>query len=119
MRRRAPTAAPTPEPTPQPSTTPGQPAQAVPAAPRPQITPGTQIMVAVSDAQAADVRPLQYKWKPADEEAMLAKMKKLALAQLPRENAQLNEGSLKNVNMRSFDLDLSNDAVVVLSAEVP
>jgi hypothetical protein len=46
-------------------------------------------------------------------------MRKLALAQLPKENAQLNDGSLRNVMIRSFDLDLSNDAVMVLTAEVP
>ena len=50
---------------------------------------------------------------------METKMRKLALAQLPRENAQLNTGSLQNVVMRSFDLDLSNDAVIVFSAEIP
>lgn len=46
-------------------------------------------------------------------------MRKLALAQLPSENSQLNEGSLKDVVIRSFDLDMSNDAVVVLTAEIP
>ena len=46
-------------------------------------------------------------------------MRKLALAQLPRENAQLTPNSLQNVVMRSFDLDLSNDAVIVFTAEVP
>jgi hypothetical protein len=46
-------------------------------------------------------------------------MKRLALAQLPRENPPLTERSLTNVVIRSFDLDLSNDAVMVLSAEVP
>ena len=51
---------------------------------------------------------------------MEAKMRKLVLAQLPHENARLTpEDSLKNVVMRSFDLDLSNDAVLVMSAEVP
>jgi len=50
---------------------------------------------------------------------MEARMRKLALAQLPRENAQLNTNSLQNVLMRSFDLDLSNDAVIVFSAEIP
>jgi len=44
-------------------------------------------------------------------------MKRLALAQLPRENPP--EHSLTNVVIRSFDLDLSNDAVMVLSAEIP
>ena len=46
-------------------------------------------------------------------------MRKLALAQLPNENTQLNEHALTNVIVRSFDVDLSNEAVVVLQAEVP
>ena len=46
-------------------------------------------------------------------------MRKLALAQLPGEAAQLDEHALTNVVIRSFDLDLSNDAVVVITAEVP
>jgi hypothetical protein len=50
---------------------------------------------------------------------MEAKVKRLALAQLPRENPPLTEHSLTNVVIRSFDLDLSNDAVMVLSAEIP
>jgi hypothetical protein len=80
---------------------------------------GTKVLVAVSDTQSLDPRSYEFKWKAGEEEQMEAKMRKLALAQLPRENAQLTPSSLKNVIMRSFDLDLSNDAVMVLSAEVP
>ena len=57
---------------------------------------------------------------------MEPKMRKLALAQIPKqdiqhskESSQLTTKSLRNVVMRSFDLDLSNDAVLVMSAEVP
>jgi hypothetical protein len=50
---------------------------------------------------------------------MEAKMRKLALVQLPNETAQLNEHAMTNVVIRSFDLDLSNEAVMVLTAEVP
>lgn len=46
-------------------------------------------------------------------------MRKLVLAQLPKEKIPLTPSSLKNVSIRSFDLDLSNDAVVVMSAELP
>jgi hypothetical protein len=46
-------------------------------------------------------------------------MIKMALGELPHENSQLTPNSLKNVVMRSFDLDMSNEAVLVLSAEVP
>lgn len=116
LRRRAPEK-PEPQATPQPSPTPAE--GAVPAAKPPVFAPGTKTYVAVSDNEPADTRSFDFKWKPGEEQAMEAKMRKLALAQLPRENAQLNANSLKNVVMRSFDLDLSNDAVIVLSAEIP
>jgi hypothetical protein len=122
LRRRSP-AQPEAASTPQPSPTPSAqaPAEGSPA-PRtklPVITSGTKTFVAVSDNDSADVRSFAFKWKPGEEQQMEAKMRKLALAQLPRENSQLNAGSLQNVVMRSFDLDLSNDAVVVFSAEIP
>ena len=122
LRRRSPTQpepASTPQPSPAPSTQ--APAQGSPA-PRvklPVITSGTKTFVAVSDNDPTDVRSFAFKWKSGEEQQMEAKMRKLALAQLPQENAQLNTGSLQNVVMRSFDLDLSNDAVVVFSAEIP
>jgi hypothetical protein len=116
LRRRSPEK-PEAQPTPQPS--PAAAEGAVPAAKPRVFTPGTKTYVAVSDNQSTDTRSFIFKWKAGEEQAMEVKMRKLALAQLPRENAQLNTNSLKNVVMRSFDLDLSNDAVIVLSAEIP
>jgi len=80
---------------------------------------GVQTFVAVSDAEAGDTRSYEFQWKPDEKPQIEAKMRKLALAQLPGEGAQLNEHALTNVVVRSFDLDLSNDAVVVITAEVP
>ena len=74
--------------------------------------------VGVSDSQSSDTRSFDFIWKAGEEQQMEAKMRKLALAQLPRENAQLTPGSLQNVVMRGFDLDLSNDAIIVFSAEI-
>jgi hypothetical protein len=110
----------------QPSATPAQPSKspqpvegAVPTA-KPQVpTPGTETMVAVSDAESSDSRSFQFVWKKGEQAEMEAKMRRLALAQLPRENAKLPESSLTNVVIRTFDLDLSNDAVMVLTAEIP
>jgi hypothetical protein len=82
-------------------------------------SPGTETMVAVSDADSSESRSFQFVWKKGEQAEMEAKMRHLALAQLPRENAQLTEHSLTNVVIRAFDLDLSNDAVMVLSAEIP
>jgi len=80
---------------------------------------GVQTFVAVSDAESGDTRSYEFQWKPEEKPQIEAKMLKLALAQLPGENSQLNEHALTNVVVRSFDLDLSNDAVVVITAEVP
>jgi hypothetical protein len=92
---------------------------AVPTPTLPIPTPGTQTMVAVSDTESTEPRSFAFVWKAGEKTQMEAKMRRLALAQLPRENAQFTEHSLTNVMIRAFDLDLSNDAVMVLSAEVP
>jgi hypothetical protein len=122
LRRRSPTQ-PEPASTPQSSPTPSTqaPSEGSPVlrTKLPVITSGTKTFVAVSDNDPTDVRSYTFKWKPGEEQQMEVKMRKLALAQLPRENAQLNINSLQNVAMRSFDLDLSNDAVIVFSAEIP
>src|SRR5215469_5663861 len=95
------------------------PPQTVTTKPLPPANPGVQTFLAVSDAQTSDVRSYDYNWKPDEKEKIEAKMRKLALAQLPGENSQSNEHSLINVVVRSFDLDMSNDAVVVITAEAP
>ncbi|MGZ4855669.1 MAG: hypothetical protein ACXVKH_10655 [Candidatus Angelobacter sp.] len=124
LRRRSPqkqepTPTPQPQSTPTPSPLTPSDVGVVPRTKLPVVVSGTRTFVAVSDNEPTDVRSYAFKWKAGEEEQMEVKMRKLALAQLPRENAQLNTNSLKNVVMRSFDLDLSNDAVIVLSAEIP
>jgi hypothetical protein len=117
LRRRAPEK---PEPAPTPEARPAPaPGGTVPSAAAPLSIPGTRTFVGISDAEPSDGRSFDFPWKPGEEQQMQAKMIKLALAQLPRENAQLTPNSLRNIVMRGFDLDLSNDAVLVLSAEVP
>jgi hypothetical protein len=119
LRRRAPDKS---EPQASSSPTPAAPEKTegtVSRAPLPVIAAGTRTFVGISDNQSVDPRSFDFIWKPGEEQQMEDKMRKLALAQLPRENAQLTPSSLKNVVMRSFDLDLSNDAVLVLSAELP
>jgi hypothetical protein len=116
LKRRAPEK---PEAAPAPQAQPSPQEGAVPAAKVNVFTPGTKTLVAVSDNEPTDTRSYEFKWKAGEEEQMHEKMIRLALAQLPRENVQVTAGSLKNVVMRSFDLDMSNDAVIVLSAEAP
>jgi hypothetical protein len=107
-----PETSPSAKPTPTPEGT-------VPSASAPAFTPGTKVFVGVSDNEPSDSRTFNYSWKPGEEQQIEARMRKLALAQLPRENAQLTPDSLRNVVMRSFDLDMSNETVIVLSAEIP
>jgi hypothetical protein len=85
----------------------------------PSSDPGTQVFVGVSDTQSAEPRSFEFHWQPGEETEIQAKMRKLAIAQLPRESAQANEQAMTNVVIRSFDVDLTNDAVVVITAEVP
>ena len=82
-------------------------------------TPGTQILIGVSDAEATEARSFEFNWRPQEKEQIETKMRKLALEQLPGVKAQADQPVLTNVVIRSFDVDLSNDAVVVLTAEVP
>lgn len=119
LRRRSPASEPNPSATPiQPAPNSSAPP---PAPPRPVLpmTPGTQTLVAISDAQPSENRSFEYSWRPGEEEQLRAKMIKLALAQLPDANSLPNQRGLTNAIMRSFDLDLSNEAVVVFQAEIP
>jgi len=121
LRRRTPASEPNPSPSPTPapnsSTQPAQPP--APLHPRLPMTPGTQTLVAISDAQPGENRSFEYPWRPGEEQQLQAKMMKLALAQLPDESSLPNQRGLTNITMRSFDLDLSNEAVVVFQAEIP
>ena len=119
LRRRSPSSSPSPQPAPAASTPTPAPQGAVPTAPVSVPKTATQTFVAVSDAEPSDTRSYAWQWKPGDQEKAEAKMRKLAVAQLPHENAQLTESSMQNVVIRAFDLDLSNDAILVLTAEVP
>ena len=123
LRRRKPSAEPLPAATPIPNATTTAPQTSRPA-PRPTPTPvtntpGTQVLVGVSDAEPAETRSYEFNWRPQEKEQIEAKMRKLAIDQLPGVKNQVNQPALTNVVIRSFDVDLSNDAVVVLTAEVP
>jgi hypothetical protein len=118
LKRRAP-ANPEPQPSPAPTKPSPPPEGAVPSVKLPVIAAGTRTFVGISDNESTEPRSFEFPWKAGEEQQMEPKMIRLALAQLPRENSQLTPGSLKNVVIRSFDLDMSNDAVIVLSAEIP
>ena len=77
-------------------------------------------LAAVSDSQATDdPHSFAYQWQPGEQEKMEAKLRKFALQQLPPENAKLGDNAFTNVAIRSFDVDATNEAVMVLTAEIP
>ena len=121
LRRRKPEPDATPAATPTPNATTSSPQASRPAPkPAPVTTaPGTQSLVGVSDAESAETRSYEFNWRPQEREQIEAKMRTLALEQLPGVKNQVNKPALTNVVIRSFDVDLSNDAIVVLTAEVP
>jgi hypothetical protein len=85
-----------------------------------KLAQGTISLAAVSDSQATDdPRSFDYHWQPGEQEKMEAKLRKFALAQLPPENAKLGDNSFTNVAIRSFDVDSTNEALMVLTAEIP
>jgi hypothetical protein len=90
----------------------------VTAAAKLSAAPGTQMLVAVSDTESTDIRSFNFAWKKGEQEEMEAKLRRVALTNLPREGP-LNDRSLTHVAIRSLDLDLSNEAVMVLTAEIP
>lgn len=125
LRRRAPRSSGSTEESSQPSATTNppskaanssQPVKATEQAPVLAARSGAQWLVAVSDEQSSDARSYKFPWKPGEEGAIDSKLRKLAAAQLA---GPVPETALTNVVIRSFDLDLSNDAVMVISAEVP
>jgi hypothetical protein len=116
LRRRSPAAEATPSPTPAATSAP---TASTPATPAPAPTPGIQLMAAVSDSQPSEQRSFVYQWQPGEQQKMEAKLRKFALTQLPRENSKLGDNAFRNVVIRSFDLDGSNEAVMVLTAEIP
>jgi hypothetical protein len=84
------------------------------------LTPGTLALAAVSDNQSTtDPRSFVFPWQPGEQQKMEAKMRKFALAQLPPENAKLGDSAFTNVMIRSFDVDATNEAIMVLTAEIP
>jgi hypothetical protein len=114
----------------KPAASPAQPAAAPPATskpapPAPASAPtGGQTLVAVSDAQTSESRSYEFAWKAGEKEATETKMRRLALTQLfpDNPNALHNDSALaalNNVTIRGFDLDLSNEPVMVLTAELP
>jgi hypothetical protein len=89
----------------------------VTAAQKLNLPPGTHTLVAVSDTESSDMRSYEFVWKKGEQAQIEARLRQLAQANLPREGP-LSTRSLTNVVIRSFDLDMSNDAVMVLTAEI-
>ncbi len=82
--------------------------------------PPTKVLVAVSDAKDNQYRPYTWNWKPEERDKITRQITDLALKALntyaaahpgPRPAAPLQD-----VQLRTFDLDLSNEPEVVLTA---
>lgn len=82
-------------------------------------TSALRSMIAISDAEPTNTRSYDYIWKTAEREEAEGRIRKMALSLLPAEAHKGPPPALANVVIRAFDLDLSNDAVMVLTAEVP
>lgn len=120
LRRRKPAPDEVPAPTPTPNATrPTSHPEQRPAPPPIANSPGKQELVAVSDAEPYEARSFEFDWRPQEREQIEAKMRRLALDQLPGVKSQVNQPAMTNVVIRSFNVDFSNDAVVVITAEVP
>ncbi len=94
---------------------PGPPAGS-PAAPG---TKPTRVLVAISDAKHNDYRPFTWTTKPEETQKLTKLMSDLSIKELnafaaPRPGPK--PGALQDVEMRAFDLDLSNEPIFVFTA---
>lgn len=90
-----------------------------------QLTLSTEskLMVAVSDTESVNTRPLSFVWRADEEKATTAKLTELAIAELRKTAPRLGytipaKGTieLKNIQARAFDIDYSNSPQIIFSA---
>ncbi len=87
--------------------------------------PGTanepkRVLVAISDAKHNEYQSFAFSWKPEEQKKLTQQMTDLAAAEL-RGYAKQHPGAfpaqLQDVQVRAFDLDLSNEPELVLMAQ--
>jgi hypothetical protein len=81
-----------------------------------------RVLVAVSDAKNNEFRPFNYPWNAEERQKLTRQMTDLALAEL-NAYARAHPGpspaaTLQDVQVHAFDLDLSNEPELVLTARV-
>ncbi len=124
----------TPPPTPASKTT-SRPSGVATTAKAPTSAPTVQVFPAISDADGPEPRPYSYDLKPGEEEQLRKRMLALAADEIatrakqlapesapsptPRTRAKKStpvQPDFQNVQLRIFDLSLSNEPVLVLTA---
>ena len=81
----------------------------------------TKVLPAISDAKGPDPRDYAFGWTPQEQAKFTAGMQELARASLQQYASPRGEaaGPLQDVQVQAFDLDLTNEAVFVLTAAAP
>lgn len=78
----------------------------------------TRVLPAISDAKGPEARNYTFDWTPQEQERITSGMQDLARTSLQDYLKGRSEtaGPLENVQVKAFDLDLTNEAVFVLTA---
>ncbi|HEU5452951.1 MAG TPA: hypothetical protein VFU76_13240 [Terriglobales bacterium] len=78
----------------------------------------TRVLPAISDAKGPESRNYLFDWTPAEQERITRGMQDLARTSLQEylKGRSDSPGPLQDVHVQAFDLDLSNEAVFVLTA---
>ncbi len=82
----------------------------------------TRVLPAVSDATSSEFRSYKFDWRPDEQKRLTAAIEKLAASSLEKyasARAAHRPGKLEAVHVRAFDLDLSNEPELVLTARAP
>ena len=102
-----------------------KPAPSSPAA-RPTSNTPLKALAAISDAAKYENRPLLYSMTPEQQQLQAEPMLALALADLrayaakhPTSPAVAKNATIKDYDLRFFDLDFSNTPTIVLTAKLP
>lgn len=81
-----------------------------------------QMYAAVSDAQSQETRPLNFNWTPEEQQEITGHMKVIAETELRKALGAKKVGSkidFRNVDVRAYDIDYSNNPTVVMNADFP
>ncbi len=84
-----------------------------------EVAAPKRMLVAISDAKHNDYRSFAFPWKPEEKDKLTAQMTDLAISELSayaHQHPGALPASLRDVEVRAFDLDLVNEPELVLTA---